>query len=187
MSGCEVFREWVIYGTEIGRLSRAWKWRGIGDGSSCYEKTEGTRLEICRSRERLGFAQNGWFVDGEKTWDGFASGILTDSMLVQVKLVLWLTDFMVLTDPKQIPGFGNSRFQVLVTAGVKGYKKLFRVTTRSLGGVIQESWEDCFFEIFVLWAAFWAVLQDRFGQQLGMVFIDTRLKKMDSTTLKKMD
>ena len=23
-------------------------------------KIEGTRLEICRSRERLGFAQNGW-------------------------------------------------------------------------------------------------------------------------------
>ena len=31
-------------------------------------------------------------------------------------------------------------------------------------------------QIFVLWAAFWTVLQGRFGQQLGMVFVDTRLE-----------
>ena len=39
-------------------------------------------------------------------------------------------------------------------------------------------------QIFVLWAAFWTVLQGRLGQQLGMVFVETRLEKMDNIILK---
>ncbi|CAI8589330.1 unnamed protein product [Vicia faba] len=39
-------------------------------------------------------------------------------------------------------------------------------------------------QIFVLWAAFWTVLQGRIGQQLDMVFVETRLEKMDSIILK---